>query len=310
GGSIRQPAAYCGIYGFKPTYGMVSRYGLISYGSSLDQIGPMARTVKDLQLAMSVLAQHDEMDSSSYREKNYDFTSNKLNLKNKKVALVKEFKDFTLEEPIAKAIEKTKKVFEAAGAEIIEVSLPVIARYAVSCYYALAMSEAHTNLERYDGLRYGYTVKDSKGIKEMFTDVRTQGFGAEVKRRIIAGTCLTEPVRCEEYYVAATKVRTLIAQEFNKAFSETDFILQPASPTLAPKLGANDNDKMKEYEADLYTLPVNLAGLPGLSFLTGYSENKLPVGLQLIGPRWSDADLLNTGLVLEEALGSPEIANL
>ncbi|MBQ9897022.1 MAG: aspartyl/glutamyl-tRNA amidotransferase subunit A, partial [Synergistaceae bacterium] len=193
GGSIRQPAAYCGIYGFKPTYGMVSRYGLISYGSSLDQIGPMARTVKDLQLAMSVLAQHDEMDSSSYREKNYDFTSNKLNLKNKKVALVKEFKDFTLEEPIAKAIEKTKKVFEAAGAEIIEVSLPVIARYAVSCYYALAMSEAHTNLERYDGLRYGYTVKDSKGIKEMFTDVRTQGFGAEVKRRIIAGTCLTEP---------------------------------------------------------------------------------------------------------------------
>ena len=310
GGSIRQPAAYCGIYGFKPTYGMVSRYGLISYGSSLDQIGPMARTVKDLQLAMSVLAQHDEMDSSSYREKNYDFTSNKLNLKNKKVALVKEFKDFTLEEPIAKAIEKTKKVFEAAGAEIIEVSLPVIARYAVSCYYALAMSEAHTNLERYDGLRYGYTVKDSKGIKEMFTDVRTQGFGAEVKRRIIAGTCLTEPVRCEEYYVAATKVRTLIAQEFNKAFGETDFILQPASPTLAPKLGANDNDKMKEYEADLYTLPVNLAGLPGLSFFTGYSENKLPVGLQLIGPRWSDADLLNTGLVLEEALGSPEIAKL
>ena len=314
GGSIRQPAAYCGIYGFKPTYGMVSRYGLISYGSSLDQIGPMARNVSDLQLAMSILAQHDVMDSSSYREKNYDFTANnnlKLNLKNKKIALVKEFKDFTLEEPIEQAINKTKKVLEEAGAEIIEVSLPVIARYAVSCYYALAMSEAHTNLERYDGLRYGYTVKDSKGIKEMFTDVRTQGFGLEVKRRIIAGTCLTEPVRCDEYYVAATKVRTLIAQEFARAFSETDFILQPASPTLAPKLGANNADKMKEYEADLYTLPVNLAGLPGLSFFTGYDANsKMPVGLQLIGARWSDADLLNAGLVLEEALGSPDIAKL
>ncbi len=308
GGSIRQPAAYCGVYGFKPTYGMVSRYGLISYGSSLDQIGPMARTVQDLHYAMKILAQHDPMDSSSFREKNYDFTPNKLNLKNKKIALVKEFHDFTLEEPIVNAMNKVRKIFEDAGAEIIEVSLPIIAKYAVSCYYALAMSEAHTNLERYDGVRYGYTVSDAKGIKEMFEEVRTNGFGAEVKRRIIAGTCLTEPTRCDEYYVAATKVRTLIAQEFARAFNETDFILQPASPTLATKIGANDNDKMKEYEADLYTLPVNLAGLPGLSFFTGYSDKKLPVGLQLIGPRWSDPDLLNTGLVLEESLGEPEIA--
>ncbi|MCR4817909.1 MAG: Asp-tRNA(Asn)/Glu-tRNA(Gln) amidotransferase subunit GatA [Fretibacterium sp.] len=308
GGSIRQPAAYCGVYGFKPTYGMVSRYGLISYGSSLDQIGPFARNVEDLHLIMSILSQYDPMDSSCFREKTYDFMPRKEGLKGKKVALVKEFQEFTLEAPIAEGMTRTRKVIEDAGAEVVEVSLPVIARYAVSCYYALAMSEAHTNLERYDGVRYGYTVPDAKGIKEMFEEVRTAGFGAEVKRRIIAGTCLTEPTRCDEYYVAATKVRTLIAQEFARAFEGTDFILQPASPTLAPKIGASDADKMKEYEADLYTLPVNLAGLPGLSFFTGYAENGLPVGLQLIGPRWSDADLLNAGLVLEERLGSPKIA--
>lgn len=311
GGSIRQPASFCGVYGLKPTYGMVSRYGLISYGSSLDQIGPFARTVRDLQLVMSVISQYDPMDSSCFRGKKFDFThSEDVSVKGKRIALVKEFQDFKLDTPISDAMKKVQKILEDEGAIITEVSLPVVARYAVACYYALAMSEAHTNLERYDGIRLGYTVKDASGIKEMFERVRSYGFGSEVKSRIIAGTCLTEPSRCEEYYVAATKVRTLIAQEFNKAFSETDFILQPASPTLAPKLGANDNDKMKEYEADLYTLPVNLAGLPGLSFFTGYSENKLPVGLQLIGPRWSDADLLNTGLVLEEALGSPEIANL
>ncbi|MBQ9565129.1 MAG: Asp-tRNA(Asn)/Glu-tRNA(Gln) amidotransferase subunit GatA [Synergistaceae bacterium] len=310
GGSIRQPAAYCGVYGFKPTYGMVSRYGLISYGSSLDQIGPFARTVEDLHLVMSILSQYDPMDSSCFRERTYDFTPRKMDLHGKKVALVKEFQSFTLESPIAEGMSRVKKELADAGAEIVEVSLPVIARYAVACYYALAMSEAHTNLERYDGVRYGYTVTDAKGIKEMFEEVRTAGFGAEVKRRIIAGTCLTEPTRCDEYYVAATKVRTLIAQEFARAFKETDFILQPASPTLAPKAGANDSDKMKEYEADLYTLPVNLAGLPGLSFLAGYAEDNLPVGLQLIGPRWSDADLLNAGLVLEERLGSPRIARV
>ncbi len=309
GGSIRQPASYCGVYGFKPTYGMVSRYGLISYGSSLDQIGPFARTIRDLQLVMQLLAYHDPMDSSSFREKNPDFTHNpNPSIKGKKIALVKEFQNFTLDEPIKNAIERVKKILEEEGAIITEVSLPVIAKYAVSCYYALAMSEAHTNLERYDGVRLGYTVQDAKGIKEMFERVRSEGFGSEVKARILAGTCLTEPSRCEEYYVAATKVRTLIAQEFSRAFNETDFILQPVTPSLPPKIGENSQDKLKEYETDLYTLPVNLAGLPGLSFFTGYSEN-LPVGLQLIGKRWSDPEILNTGVILERHLGSPKIAN-
>ena len=309
GGSIRQPASYCGVYGLKPTYGMVSRYGLISYGSSLDQIGPFARTVQDLQIIMSLIAKYDPMDSSCFREKHPDFTHREdVSLKGKKVALVKEFQSFTLDAPIAEAMNKVKKILEDEGAIITEVSLPVIARYAVACYYALAMSEAHTNLERYDGVRLGYTVKDAAGIKEMFERVRSYGFGSEVKSRIIAGTCLTEPVRCEEYYVAATKVRTLIAQEFTRAFGETDFILQPVTPSLPPKIGEVDEDELKGYETDLYTLPVNLAGLPGLSFFTGYSDT-LPVGLQLIGPRWSDPELLNAGVIIERHTGSPKIAN-
>ncbi len=309
GGSIRQPASFCGVYGFKPTYGMVSRYGLISYGSSLDQIGPFARTVQDLQLIMSIISGHDPMDSSSFRNKDHDFThSEDVSIKGKRIAVVKEFRDFTLDAPISDAIKRTIKILEDEGAIITEVSLPVVAKYAVACYYALAMSEAHTNLERYDGVRLGYTVKDAAGIKEMFERVRSYGFGAEVKARIIAGTCLTEPSRCEEYYVAATKVRTLIAQEFSRAFGETDFILQPVTPSLPGKIGENDEDALKGYEADLYTLPVNLAGLPGLSFFTGYSGN-LPVGLQLIGPRWSDVSMLDTGVILERHLGSPKIAN-
>ena len=310
GGSIRQPASYCGVYGLKPTYGMVSRYGLISYGSSLDQIGPFARTVRDLQIVMSVIAKYDPMDSSCFREKNHDFSHNEnSSIKGKKIALVKEFQDFTLDSPISDAMKKVEKILEDEGAIITEVSLPIVARYAVACYYALAMSEAHTNLERYDGVRYGYTVNDATRLKEMFERVRSYGFGSEVKSRIIAGTCLTEPTRCEEYYVAATKVRTLIAQDFAKAFADVDFILQPATPTMQPKIGEVDDDAMKGYEADLYTLPVNLAGLPGLSFFTGYSDS-LPVGLQLIGSRWSDSELLNAGVVIERHTGSPKIPDL
>ena len=309
GGSIRQPAAYCGVYGFKPTYGMVSRYGLISYGSSLDQIGPFARTIRDLQIVMSVIAQYDPMDSSCFRERNYDFTHHEnISIKGKKVALVKEFQDFKLDPAIERAMKQTQEILQEEGAELVEVSLPVVSKYAVACYYALAMSEAHTNLERYDGVRYGYTVNDASGVKEMFERVRSYGFGPEVKSRIIAGTCLTEPERCDQYYVAATKVRTLIAQEFAKAFTQTDFILQPASPEMPPLIGSQDDDAMKGYQADLYTLPVNLAGLPGLSFFTGYYGD-LPVGLQLIGKRWSDSEILEAGLAIERHTGTPQIAN-
>lgn len=308
GGSIRQPASFCGIYGLKPTYGMVSRYGVVAYGSSLDQVGPFARTVEDLCCVMSVLARHDPRDSSSVRGKTPHFSPRPADLRGKRVGLVRDFEGFSLDRPIADAMARVSGLLKEAGAEIVEVALPVVARYAVACYYAIAMSEAHTNLERYDGIRYGYTVDEADGIKDMFEQVRSHGFGSEVKSRIIAGTCLTDPVRSEEYYVAATKVRTLIAREFTTAFEGADFILQPVTPALPAHLGEERTDAMQGYESDLYTLPVNMAGLPGLSFFTGYAPLGLPVGLQLIGPRWSDAELLGAGLTLETLLGSPRIA--
>ncbi|MDR1979612.1 MAG: Asp-tRNA(Asn)/Glu-tRNA(Gln) amidotransferase subunit GatA [Synergistaceae bacterium] len=314
GGSIRQPASYCGIYGLKPTYGLVSRYGLIAYGSSLDQIGPFARSVEDMDLLMHVLARHDPKDSTSVDKSEIDFTRREKSrqpekpLKGKRVALVKEFRDFTLDPPIADAMKRLIRIFEETGADIVEVSLPTVARYAVACYYAIAASEAHTNLARFDGVRYGYTVTTASDLKDMFEEVRSKGFGAEVKSRIIAGTCLTEPVRSEEYYVAATRVRTLIAEEFRKAFENVDCILQPVTPSLPAKIGEADEDAMKGYESDLYTLPVNMAGLPGFSFCTGYSQSGLPVGLQLVGPRWSDKNLLDMGFELEKILGTPKIA--
>jgi aspartyl-tRNA(Asn)/glutamyl-tRNA(Gln) amidotransferase subunit A len=202
---------------------------------------------------------------------------------------------------------------EEGGAEIAEVSLPTVARYAVACYYAIAASEAHTNLARYDGVRYGLAVNTAVNLKDMFEQVRSQGFGSEVKSRIIAGTCLTEPVRSEEYYVAATRVRTLIAAEFGKAFEKVDAILQPVTPSLPEKIGESDEDAMKGYESDLYTLPVNMAGLPGFSFCTGYAKDcgptsGLPVGLQLVGPRWSDKKLLDVGFELQKVFGTPKIA--
>ena len=312
GGSIRQPASYCGIYGLKPTYGLVSRYGLIAYGSSLDQIGPFARSIEDMDLIMRVLARHDPKDSTSV-DKRIDFKRRESREKKGektlkgKIALVKEFQDFTLDPPIADAMKRLIRIFEEMGAEIVQVSLPTVARYAVACYYAIAASEAHTNLARFDGVRYGYTVTAS-GLKDMFEEVRSKGFGAEVKSRIIAGTCLTEPVRSEEYYVAATRVRTLIAEEFKKAFENVDCILQPVTPSLPTKIGEADEDAMKGYESDLYTLPVNMAGLPGFSFCTGYTDSGLPVGLQLVGPRWSDKNLLDIGFELEKILGTPKIA--
>ncbi|MDR1730816.1 MAG: Asp-tRNA(Asn)/Glu-tRNA(Gln) amidotransferase subunit GatA [Synergistaceae bacterium] len=311
GGSIRQPASYCGICGLKPTYGMVSRYGLIAYGSSLDQIGPFTRNVEDMALVMGILARQDPRDSTSTcGTRGECFSKLSDGMKGKRVALVRDFKEFTLDQGIAEAMKKTIAALESAGAEMVEVSLPTVGRYAVACYYAIAASEAHTNLARFDGVRYGYTVDSSTGLKDMFQEVRSFGFGGEVKSRIIAGTCLTEPVRSEQYYVAATRVRTLIAREFSEAFQNADCILQPVTPSLAPKIGEADEDAMKGYESDLYTLPVNMAGLPGYSFFTGHYDAGLglPVGLQLVGPRWSDGELLNMGFALEKALGAPVIA--
>jgi len=311
GGSIRLPASYCGLYGLKPTYGLVSRYGLISYASSLDNIGPFTRDMEDMALVMRVLARHDSKDSTSVDKSGMDFARRTNALKGRRVALVKEFRELTLDQPIADAMKRVTKLFEDSGAEITEVSLPTVARYAIACYYAIVMSEAHTSFARFDGVRCGHTA-DAAGLREMFEAVRSEGFGKEVKYRIITGTYLTQPDPYEKYYVTATRVRSLIAAELNKAFESgsgrIDCILQPVAPSLPVKKSEANKNSMEECDLDLYTLPVNLAGLPGLSFRAGAAESGLPVGLQLIGPRWSDAELLDIGVELEKKLGAPEIA--
>lgn len=305
GGSIRLPAAFCGVQGLKPTYGMVSRYGLIAYGSSLDQIGPMTRNLDDLALVMQVISAHDDRDSTSVSScHNIDFSNGKAA---KRVGFVKEFKDFKIDPAIKAAEEEAVKALKAAGVEMVEVSLPIISKYALACYYAVAVSEANTNLARFDGARYGYAVKDAVSLTDFFTRSRSEGFGVEVKRRILAGTFLTDPYEYDKYYTPALKVRHLIAEEFEKAFSQVDCILQPGSPTLAFKKGEKTKDSMLMYASDMYTIPVNLAGIPSLAVNAGYSDG-LPVGLQLVGKRWSDADLIATGKVLEARFGAPKIA--
>ncbi|MCL2010042.1 MAG: aspartyl/glutamyl-tRNA amidotransferase subunit A [Synergistaceae bacterium] len=291
GGSIRLPASYCGIYGLKPTYGLVSRYGMISYGSSLDQIGPFTRSVEDMELVMRVLARHDPKDSTSV-SKNEIFARRTNTLKGRRIALVKEFMDFspTLDQITADAMKRTIRLFEESGSEVIEVSLPTVARYAAACYYTIAASEAYTNFARFDGVRCGRAA-EAAGLREMFETTRSEGFDGGVKSRIIVGTYLSEPDCYEKYYVAATRVRTLIAEEFYKTFDadRIDCILQPVTPSLSGKIG----------ELNLYTLTANVAGLPAFS---------LPAGLQIIGPRWSDGELLDIGLEVEKISGAPKIA--
>ena len=309
GGSIRLPASYCGVYGLKPTYGLVSRYGLIAYGSSLDQIGPFTRDMEDLALVMRILACHDPKDSASISKK-IGFTQRANTLKGRKIAIVKEFMELSPDRPVANAMERITRLFKEAGVEIVEISLPTVARYAVPCYYAIVTSEAHTNFARFDGVRYGHTAA-AAGLRNMYETVRSEGFAGDVKSRIITGTFLAEPGNYEEYYVAATRARTLIAEEFRKAFecNEIDCILQPVNPSLPEKVG-EAIDAAKGYALDLYTLPPSMAGLPGFSFRAGTAESDLPVGLQLIGPRWSDEELLDIGFELEKILGAPKIAAL
>ena len=307
GGSIRQPAAFCGVYGFKPTYGMVSRYGLIAYSSSLDQIGVFSRDLKDLELIMRIISTPDEKDSTNASGiHNIDFCDGKAA---KRIGIVKEFKDFKIDPAIHEAQERAVEFLRSRGVEIVEISLPVTFEYAVPCYYAISVSEANTNLARFDGVRYGYSVKDASSLTDLYTRTRAEGLGIEVKRRIIAGTYLTDPQKFDKYYTTALKVRHMIAQEFASVFSEVDHILQPVSPALAYLKGENIDTKMM-YAEDIYKVPANLAGIPSLSFNAGYSKTNLPVGLQLLGRRWSDPDLIATAKLLESRFGEPKGADI
>lgn len=325
GGSIRLPASFCGIYGLKPTYGLVSRYGLVSYGSSFDQIGPFTRDVEDMALVMSVLARHDPKDSTSVH-KNDIFcrgSAKRTNtLKGRRVALVKEFMNLPLDQPVADAMKRTIRFFEESGAEVVEISLPMVARYAVPYYYTIEASEVYTNLARFDGIRYGHAA-DGAGFlstRDMFEAVRSEGFSGDAKSKIILGTYITEQGRYEEYHVAATRVRSLIAAEYHRIFGSSDAgankkidcILQPISPYLPCKIGETYEtfETAKGYALDLCILSANVAGLPGFSFRAGFSDS-VPVGLQIVGPRWSDEELLDIGFELEklgENLSAPKIA--
>ena len=308
GGSIRQPASFCGLYGLKPTYGLVSRWGLVAFASSLDQIGPFARTVEDLALLLSVIARPDPRDGTSSRRERPDYTACVKNpsLKGKKVAVVKELgaMSASVSREVRDALEKTLSLCREEGAEIVEVSLPVSLEFGLPCYYILAPAEASSNLARFDGVRYGLSSKEDS-LLELYLRTRGKGFGSEVKRRILTGTYVLSSGYYDAYYLTAQKVRSLMKEEFRRAFGSCDLIALPTSPTPAFKKGELVNDPIQMYLADVFTLPVNLAELPALSLNAGFTSGKkpLPLGVQLIASRWGEPELLNAAAVLERRLG-------
>ena len=303
GGSIRQPAAFCGIYGLKPTYGMVSRYGLIAYAPSLDQIGVFARDLNDLEFVMQIISSPDKNDSTNIGLHNADFKAGK---KAKRIGIVKEFEGFEISPVIREAQGRAVEFLRNSGIEIVEISLPVTSKYAISCYFAISTAEANTSLARFDGVRYGHSIKDASSLTDLYTRTRSESFGIEVKRRILAGTFLTDPSNYDKYYTPALKVRHMIAREFEDIFSKVDCILQPATPILAPRKCEN-TEESTIHVSDIYKVPANLAGIPALSFNAGYcSKTNLPIGLQLLGKRWSDPGLIATAKFLESCFGKPK----
>lgn len=298
GGSIRQPAAFNGIVGLKPTYGTVSRFGLIAFGSSLDQIGPFSQTVKENAQLLNVISGHDAKDSTSTVNEIADFTSKiGQEIKGMKIALPKEYIGEGIDPAVKDTILKAAKHFESLGAVVEEVSLPH-SKYGVAVYYIIASSEASSNLQRFDGIRYGFRADDAKNLEEIYVKTRSQGFGEEVKRRIMLGTFSLSSGYYDAYFKKAGQVRSLIIQDFEKVFADYDLILGPTAPTVAFGLDTLNHDPVAMYLADLLTIPVNLAGLPGISIPAGFVEG-LPVGLQLIGPKYSEETIYQVASAFE-----------
>ena len=292
GGSIRQPAAFCNVVGLKPTYGLVSRYGLAAFASSLDQIGPFARTVEDAAMVLQVIAGHDRRDSTSFRTSIPDYRAALADKKGPwKLGIPKEYFGAGLDPEVAAAIEQAITFYREQGCEIREVSLPHT-EHCLSVYYIIATAEASSNLARYDGIRYTHRSAEAKDVVDLYFKSRAEGFGPEVKRRVILGTYVLSSGYYDAYYLRAQKVRTLIRQDFLKAYEEFDAILTPTSPTPAFKFGEKTSNPMAMYLSDIYTIGVNLAGLPGISVPAGFTSAGLPVGLQLIGQPYAEADLL------------------
>ncbi len=293
GGSIRQPAALCGISGIKPTYGVVSRYGMIAFASSLDQAGPMARSAEDLALMLNVMAGFDERDSTSLQRKKEDYARD-LNqpLNGLRIGLPKEFFADGLHADVAQAVEAAIAEYKKLGATVVDISLPS-SRLSIPVYYVLAPAEASSNLSRFDGVRYGYRAPEYSNLVDMYEKSRAQGFGEEVKRRIMIGTYVLSHGYYDAYYLQAQKIRRLIAQDFVEAFKQCDVIMGPTTPTTAFNLGEKGDDPVQMYLSDIYTIAVNLAGLPGMSIPAGFGKNNMPVGLQIIGNYFDEARMLN-----------------
>ncbi len=293
GGSIRQPAAFCGITGLKPTYGRVSRFGLVAFASSFDQIGPMTKTAEDAAVLMNVIGGHDPMDSTSANVPLPDFTAALSNdVKGLKVGIPKEYFGKGLDTDVEKAVREAIKTLESMGMQAVEVSLPHT-EYAVAAYYILACAEASANLSRYDGVKYGYRSQHADNLMDMYTNTREEGFGEEVKRRILLGTFVLSSGYYDAYYLKGQKVRTLIKQDFEEAYKKCDLIAGPIAPAPAFKQGEKLDDPLQMYLSDIFTLSANLAGIPAMSIPCGQSQDNLPIGLQLMGKYFDEATLLN-----------------
>jgi aspartyl-tRNA(Asn)/glutamyl-tRNA(Gln) amidotransferase subunit A len=294
GGSIRQPASLCGLSGLKPTYGLASRYGMIAFASSLDQAGPMARSCEDMALMMNVMVGYDERDSTSLNHPKEDYTRELGKpLNGLKIGLPKEYFSEGLDNNVATIVQAAIDEYRKLGAEIVDISLPNT-RLSIPVYYVLAPAEASSNLSRYDGVRYGHRAKQYGDLMDMYCKTRAEGFGAEVKRRILIGTYVLSAGYYDAYYLQAQKIRRLIAQDFENAFKQCDVIMGPTAPSTAFKIGEKADDPISMYLQDIYTIAVNLAGLPGMSVPAGFSNN-LPVGLQIIGNYFDEARMLNVG---------------
>jgi aspartyl-tRNA(Asn)/glutamyl-tRNA(Gln) amidotransferase subunit A len=300
GGSIRQPASFCGVVGLMPTYGRVSRYGLIAFASSLDRIGPLAKTVKDAALVLRTIAGRDPMDSSSVDVPVPDYVSELGKpVRGLKLGVPKEYFGEGLDDEVRKAVETAIQKLATLGCEIVPISLPHT-KYAIPTYYIVATAEASSNLARFDGVRYGYRAGDARTLSEMYRRTRGQGFGAEVKRRIMLGAYALSAGYYDAYYLKAQKVRTLLAQDFAEAFKKVDAIVTPTSPTAAFKLGEKVDDPLAMYLADIFTVTADLVGIPGISVPCGETKERLPIGLQILGKHFDEATILQVGNAFEQ----------
>ena len=299
GGSIRQPSSFCGVTGIKPTYGTVSRYGLIAYGSSLDQIGPIAKDVTDCATILETIASHDVKDSTSV-EREYDFTSALTDdMKGMKIGIPRDYFGDGLSADVKEQILNAVKVLEEKGAVVEEFDLSLV-KYAIPAYYIIADAEASSNLARFDGVKYGYRTEEYEGLHNMYKKTRSEGFGAEVKRRIMLGSFVLSSGYYDAYYLKALRTKALIKQAFDKAFAKYDMIVAPAAPTTAPELGKSLSDPMKMYLSDIYTISVNLAGLQGISIPVGKDSKGLPIGMQLIGDCFQEKKIIQAAYTFEQ----------